>query len=260
MIRRLIAAGAALSLLVTPTLAAAQDDDGQDNDAQIEDLAAQESEAMAETAAAARTYEPINFNIEEDRENILLLDLSTGERVAIRLMPGWAPNHVERIKTLTRQGFYDGVIFHRVIDGFMAQTGDPTGTGQGGSKLPDLEEEFNPMPHLRGTVSMARAQSEDSANSQFFIVFYPRFSLDKRYTNFGRVIAGMDAVDEIARGEPPADPTKILQASIAADNKPQRMPRPAAPATQEITADMLNAPVGESNPADEGTPANPVDE
>ncbi len=177
----------------------------------------------------------------EDPENILVLDLSTGERVMIRLMPQWTPNHVERVKTLARQGFYDGVIFHRVIDGFMAQTGDPTGTGQGGSELPDLEEEFNRMPHLRGTVSMARAQTEDSANSQFFITFYPRFSLDRRYTNFGRVISGMDAVDKIARGEPPANPTRILQASIAADNKAPPVAAPPAPAAA-ITADMLSAP------------------
>lgn len=241
MIRRLIAAGALLSLIAAPTAATAQDDE----DALEDSAAAMEEDATAQ-AAAAPIYAPINYNIQEDRENILLLDLSTGQRVAIRLMPSWAPNHVERIKTLARQGFYDGVIFHRVIDGFMAQTGDPTGTGQGGSQLPDLEEEFNPMPHLRGTVSMARAQSENSANSQFFIVFYPRFSLDKRYTNFGRVISGMEAVDAITRGEPPANPTKILQASIAADNKPQRMPLPAAPQPQEITADMLNAPTSEA--------------
>ena len=184
--------------------------------------------------------------MQEDLENILLLDLSNGERVAIRLMPSWAPSHVERVKTLARQGFYDGVIFHRVIDGFMAQTGDPTGTGQGGSQLPDLEEEFNPMPHVRGSVAMARAQSEDSANSQFFIVFYPRFALDKRYTNFGRVIGNMAAVDAIQRGEPPANPTRIVQASIAADGKPQAMPQPAPPQQEAITADMLNAPVEES--------------
>jgi cyclophilin family peptidyl-prolyl cis-trans isomerase len=100
-------------------------------------------------------------------------------------------HHVERIKELARQGFYNGVIFHRVIDGFMAQTGDPTGTGQGGSKLPDLKAEFNDAPHVRGTVSMARNEP-NSANSQFFIVFYPRFALDHKYTNFGRVISGMD--------------------------------------------------------------------
>jgi peptidylprolyl isomerase len=160
--------------------------------------------------------------------------------VAIRLMPDWAPNHVERIKTLARQGFYDGVIFHRVIDGFMAQTGDPTGTGQGGSKLPDLKEEFNPMPHVRGTVSMARAAGEDSANSQFFIVFYPRFGLDKKYTNFGRVIGNMAAVDAIERGEPPEHPTTILQASIAADGKPQKFPAPVATIPLDISVDALN--------------------
>ena len=179
----------------------------------------------------------VNFDMQEDRENILLLDLSTGERVAIRLMPEWAPNHVERIKTLTRDGFYNGVPFHRVIDGFMAQTGDPTGTGQGGSTLPDLEEEFNFLPHVRGTVSMARAQEEDSANSQFFIVFYPRFALDRRYTNLGRVISNMAAVDAIQRGEPPSNPTRILQASLAADNVPQMMPSEAG--SDEITLDML---------------------
>ncbi len=183
----------------------------------------------------------VNFDMQEDRENILLLDLSTGERVAIRLVPEWAPNHVERIKTLARDGFYNGVVFHRVIDGFMAQTGDPTGTGQGGSTLPDLEEEFNMLPHVRGTVSMARADSEDSANSQFFIVFYPRFALDRRYTNFGRVINNMAAVDAIQRGEPPSNPTRILQASIAADNVPQVMPSQAPQREERITLDMLNA-------------------
>ncbi len=183
----------------------------------------------------------VNFNMQEDRENILLLDLSNGERVAIRLVPEWAPNHVERIKTLTRDGFYNGVIFHRVIDGFMAQTGDPTGTGQGGSTLPDLEEEFNMLPHVRGTVSMARAEAEDSANSQFFIVFYPRFALDRRYTNFGRVISNMTAVDAIQRGEPPQNPTRILQASIAADNVAQMMPGQAPAQAERITLDMLNA-------------------
>ncbi len=174
-----------------------------------------------------------------DPENVLVLDLSNGGRVLIRLMPQWAPHHVERIKTLTREGFYNGIIFHRVIDGFMAQTGDPTCTGQGGSKLPDLQAEFNDAPHMRGTVSMARTNEPNSANSQFFIVFYPRFALDHKYTNFGRVISGMDAVDTIVRGEPPSNPTKILQASILADNKP----RPALPApvpTGAITPDMLS--------------------
>ncbi len=184
-------------------------------------------------------YERVNYSLAEDTENILLLDLSNGKRVAIRLMPSWAPNHIERIKTLARRGFYDGVIFHRVIDGFMAQTGDPTGTGQGGSDLPDLKAEFNPMPHVRGSVSMARAATDDSANSQFFLVFYPRLGLDRKYTNLGRVISGMDAVDAIERGEPPANPTKVLQASIAADNRPP--PASAAPVdAADFTADMLS--------------------
>ncbi len=177
-------------------------------------------------------------------ENTLYLDLSTGGRVTIRLVPEWAPAHVERIKTLVRQGFYDGIIFHRVIEGFMAQTGDPTGTGQGGSNLPDLEAEFNKVPHLRGSVSMARTNEPNSANSQFFIVFYPRFSLDNSYTNFGRVMSGMQYVDAITRGEPPANPTRILQASIAADNKP--LPNFNAPIAQpddNISIDELNAPL-----------------
>lgn len=193
-------------------------------------------------AEQARSYQPVNFNVAEDLESILALDLSNGKRVLIRLMPDWAPNHVERIKTLTRQGFYDGIIFHRVIDDFMAQTGDPTGTGRGNSDLPNLAEEFNDMPHVRGTVSMARANDVDSANSQFFIVFYPRFALDRKYTNFGRVISGMAAVDAIERGEPPAEPTYIVQASIAADGKasPAMPQTDHDPVSEEITADMLS--------------------
>jgi len=228
MFKRLIAAGALMSLAISPNTAIAQD---------AEEAAEAES---APVSMARKIYEPINYNANEDRENILVLDLSNGKRVQIRLMEQWAPTHIERIKTLTRRGFYDGVIFHRVIDGFMAQTGDPTGTGQGGSELPDLKAEFNPMPHIRGTLSMARAQSEDSANSQFFINFYPRFALDKRYTNLGRVIRGMDGVDAITRGEPPQNPTRVLQASIAADNKPVPVPPPPAPEPEVITADMLS--------------------
>jgi peptidylprolyl isomerase len=172
-------------------------------------------------------------------ENVLVLDLSNGGRVAIRMMPEWAPHHVERIKTLVGQSFYSGVIFHRVIDGFMAQTGDPTGTGAGGSKLPDLKAEFNAMPHLRGTVSMARTDQPDTANSQFFIVFYPRFALDHKYTVFGRVISGMEVVDTIERGEPPEHPTKILQASLASERKAR--PVMAKPSVEQaITVDQLN--------------------
>lgn len=207
-------------------------------------LAAKEK-AEAAAPADTRVYAPVSFDQTQDPENILHLDLSNGKRVTIRLMPSWAPGHVERIKLLARQGFYNGIVFHRVIDGFMAQTGDPTGTGQGGSSLPDLHEEFNPMPHLRGTVSMARRGDDvNSANSQFFIVFMPRFALDKQYTNFGRVIAGMDAVDVIARGEPPANPTKIVQASIAADGMTSPNTSPQIKPATELNVDDLNAPIG----------------
>lgn len=147
--------------------------------------------------------------------NRLILQLSNGGTVVIQLRPDAAPMHVQRVQTLVRQGFYDGTIFHRVIPGFMAQGGDPTGTGEGGSKLPDLKAEFNTLPHLRGTVAAARtADSPDTANSQFYIMFAPKASLDHNYTVYGRVIAGMDAVDRIAPGEPPAEPTKILHASL----------------------------------------------
>ncbi len=151
-----------------------------------------------------------------DPENHLYIDLECG-RIDILMRPDKAPRHVERIKTLARRGFYDGLVFHRVIDGFMAQTGDPTGTGRGGSDLPDLKAEFNDLPHLRGTVSMARGADPDSANSQFFIMFTRVSSLDGRYTVWGRVVRGMDCVDRIARGEPPAHPTRIIRVRVAAD-------------------------------------------
>lgn len=206
-------------------------------------LAATPAFAKEQKTAAAPTTPALSSAIDTDPahnpENVLYLDLSDGGRVAIRLVPDWAPHHVERIKTLARQGFYDGVIFHRVIDGFMAQTGDPTGTGQGGSQLPDLEAEFNSMPHLRGTVSMARTNEPNSANSQFFIVFYPRFSLDHKYTVFGRVISGMQYVDKIQRGEPPQNPTRVVQASLASDRKSPPSVPTALPAAA-ITADQLS--------------------
>jgi peptidylprolyl isomerase len=180
-------------------------------------------------------------------EYMLNIDLSTGGRVVIQLYPNVAPNHVERLKQLARAGFYDGVKFHRVIDGFMAQTGDPTATGQGGSELPDIKAEFNVTPHLRGTLSMARAESEDSANSQFFIMLQPRFALDRRYTAFGRVVSGMQYVDAIHKGEPPEVMSRMVQVSVAADNKPvppASMLTEAAPApAPAITADQLNAPI-----------------
>jgi len=200
-------------------------------------VAAALSPAMAQTAA------PVSAPTAPDLENMLVLDLSTGGRVTIQMFPAVAPAHVERIKTLTRQGFYNGVIFHRVIDGFMAQTGDPKGTGQGGSELPDLKAEFNDTPHLRGTVSMARTNEPDTANSQFFICFQPRFSLDKKYTVFGRVTSGMQFVDAIERGEPPVNPSTVIQASIASDNvAPPAFAAPAAAVAPEaaITLDQLS--------------------
>lgn len=173
-------------------------------------------------------------------ENIWNLDLSSGGRVSIQLRPDIAPGHVERIKTLTRQGFYDGLTFHRVIDGFMAQGGDPEGTGSGGSTLPDLAAEFNILPHVRGAVSAARSQEENSANSQFFIMLSPRLSLDGKYSAFGRVIGGMQYVDAIQKGEPPASPTRILKASISADNVPPPPPG-AALAVPAVTPPPVEA-------------------
>ncbi|MGI8705900.1 MAG: peptidylprolyl isomerase [Sphingomicrobium sp.] len=150
-----------------------------------------------------------------DPANRLALQLSNGGTVVIQLRPDAAPMHVQRIQTLARAGFYDGTIFHRVVPGFMAQGGDPTGTGEGGSQLPDLKAEFNSLPHLRGTVAAARtADSEDTANSQFYIMFVPNGTLNGNYTVFGRVISGMDSVDRIAVGQPPAEPTRIVRATL----------------------------------------------
>ncbi|WP_375456694.1 peptidylprolyl isomerase [uncultured Methylobacterium sp.] len=145
----------------------------------------------------------------------LVLETTKG-RVVVALRADLAPNHVERIRTLAGQGFYDGVPFHRVIDGFMAQTGDPTGTGSGGSDLPDLNAEFNAEPHVRGTCSMARTNFPHSANSQFFICFSDARFLDKQYTVWGKVVDGMDVVDTLNKGEPPRTPDTIVKASIAA--------------------------------------------
>ncbi len=187
-----------------------------------------------------------------DKENLWMLDLSNGGRVTIWLRPDVAPKMVERVKTLTRRKFYDGTLFHRVIEGFMAQGGDPKGDGTGGSELPDLPKEFNYLPHVRGAVSAAREgapeqatqeqkdKAENSANSQFFIVFSPRLSLDQKYTVFGRVIDGMQYVDAIERGEPPANPTKIVHAYIAADNPPAY----AAPAPEPVMVAPETLPPG----------------
>jgi peptidylprolyl isomerase len=145
------------------------------------------------------------------------LDTGDGEPkdVVIKLRPDLAPGHVERITELAGQGFYDGVVFHRVIPGFMAQGGDPTGTGMGGSDLPDLKAEFNSEPHVRGTCSMARTQVPDSANSQFFICFDDAEFLDGQYTVWGQVESGMEHIDALPKGEPPQKPGKIVRASVA---------------------------------------------
>jgi peptidylprolyl isomerase len=155
----------------------------------------------------------------KDPENTLYLQVEGSGTVTIELLPDIAPNHVERLKTLARKGFYDGIVFHRVIDGFMAQTGDPTGTGMGGSDLPDLAAEFNDTNFGRGTVGMARSASPDSGNSQFFICFDDCSFLNGQYTVFGQVIDGMDVVDGIKKGEPPANPDKISKMVVAADVK-----------------------------------------
>ena len=151
-----------------------------------------------------------------DPENTLIMETTKG-RVVIELRPDLAPGHVERIKTLARQGFYDGIAFHRVIEGFMAQTGCPHGTGTGGSDLPDLKAEFNAEPHVRGTCSMARTNQPHSANSQFFICFDDARFLDGQYTVWGQVVDGMDNIDKIKRGEPVKDPDSILSMQVLAD-------------------------------------------
>jgi peptidylprolyl isomerase len=146
-------------------------------------------------------------------EDTLIIETSKGS-VTIEMRPDLAPNHVARIKELARKGFYDGVVFHRVIDGFMAQTGDPTGTGSGGSGQ-KLRAEFNTEPHTRGAVSMARAQSPDSGDSQFFVCFGDATFLDRQYTVWGEVIEGMEHVDALPKGEPPRSPGKIAKATVA---------------------------------------------
>ena len=197
-----------------------------------------------------------------DPQNELALDLTTGGRVVIQLRPDVAPRHVERIKELARRGFYNGLTFHRVIDGFMAQTGDPKGDGTGHSDLPNLAPEFNGLPHMRGAVAAARAADPASANSQFYIMLSPRLVMDGEYTVFGRVISGMQYVDSLQRGEPPAQPSRIVQASILSDNKP--MPPASALVEAAAVAPAVGAgnalqgfSVGRSAPAP-GTVAGPA--
>jgi cyclophilin family peptidyl-prolyl cis-trans isomerase len=148
-------------------------------------------------------------------DETLTLTLDSGGDVVIKLRPDLAPGHVERIAALAKDGFYDGVVFHRVIPGFMAQGGDPTGTGMGGSKLPDLKAEFSRQPHVRGVCSMARSSNPNSANSQFFICFDDATFLDGQYTVWGEVTSGMEHVDALPKGEPPRTPGKIVKASIS---------------------------------------------
>ena len=181
--------------------------------------------------------------IAADPANRWTLELSNGGKVVILLRPDVAPNTVYRIQQLTTQGFYNGLTFHRVIPGFMAQGGDPKGTGEGGSTLPDVAAEFSDFPHIRGVASMARADDPNSANSQLFIMLTPRFSLDHNYSAFGRVIEGMAAVDGITPGEPPAQPTRIVSATIGG-------PLPAPPAGAAT-------PVAEPAAAIEAQPAAP---
>ncbi|WP_316862385.1 peptidylprolyl isomerase [uncultured Cohaesibacter sp.] len=154
----------------------------------------------------------------QDKDNLLYLDTQYG-RVVIQMLPDLAPNHVERIKTLTKQGFYDGIKFHRVIKGFMAQTGDPLGNGTGGSDLPDLKAEFSSQPYVRGIVGMARVANPNSANSQFFIMYADAHGLDGQYTAWGKVISGMEYVDQLHAGEPPLNPDIIVKMQLATDAK-----------------------------------------
>lgn len=165
--------------------------------------------AMAFTVAAATA----NAQINTAPADKLVMETTKG-KVVIALRPDLAPKHVEQIKKLTKEGFYDGIIFHRVIEGFMAQTGDPTGTGTGGSKLPDLKAEFTDTPYVRGTVGMARAGNPDSGNSQFFITFGDAGFLNGQYTVWGQVVEGMDVIDAINKGEPPANPDKIVKMTV----------------------------------------------
>lgn len=186
---------ACLALTLMPATAGAQE---------------QPAPAVAETPAAAPV--PADTAVVDPARLVLAIELSSGGTVRALMRPDKAPAHVARIQKLVDQGFYANTIFHRVIPGFMAQGGDPTGTGRGGSPLPDLKAEFNDMMHFRGVLSMARSQSEDSANSQFFIMLMPNFDLDGKYTPWARAISGMEAVDAIAPGEPPANPTRIVRA------------------------------------------------
>ena len=189
--------------------------------------------------------------IAADPANRWTIDLSTGGHVVIQLRPDIAPLSVQRIQILTQRHFYDGLKFHRVIPGFMAQGGDPKGDGSGGSTLPDLKAEFTDLPHVRGAVAMARATSPDSANSQFYIMFGPKASLNNNYTVVGRVVEGMAAVDSLAQGEPPADPTTIVHATLGAPIAIAAAPPepvPTVPPPPAAVPDPVPAPVEAPTP------------
>ena len=218
---RCLSGGLTAALLISaPTVASAQGKSKSDSqrDAEMANRAEKDAKALRALEAQAHV-QPLTAMAPIKPENVWLLDLSDGGHVRILLRPDVAPGTVERVKELTRKHFYDGLVFHRVIDGFMAQGGDPKGDGTGGSELPDIKQEFNWLPHMRGTVAMARSESDDSANSQFYIMLMPRMQLDHKYTVFGRVIGGMPGVDSIAKGEPPESPTKIVRATIEGDQQ-----------------------------------------
>jgi cyclophilin family peptidyl-prolyl cis-trans isomerase len=245
---RFVAALAGLAALFFAVPAAAQAGGGKP---------APEPVILSGVAAAP---DKMNAPLPTDKENLWLLDLSSGGRVTILLRPDQAPKMVEQIKTLTRRHFYDNTVFHRVNDApeSMAQGGDPKGDGTGSSDLPNVPGEFNHLPHVRGAVSAARpgapenatpeqkAAALNGANSQFFIMFAPKLSFDENYTVFGRVIGGMAFVDAIARGEPPANPTRIVRAYIASDNPPEYVaeaPKPALPAGEKEVTLPGTAPI-----------------
>jgi cyclophilin family peptidyl-prolyl cis-trans isomerase len=226
---RCMGLGFAAALLLAGASAAQAQRTSEDVAKEAEVTARAKKDAAAlRSAAEAAGIKPLLPTVPVTPDNVWVLNLSDGGNVRILLRPDVAPGHVERIKSLTRSSFYNGLVFHRVIDGFMAQGGDPKGDGTGGSEMPDLKQEFTWLPHMRGTVSMARSESEDSANSQFYIMLMPRLQLDHKYTVVGRVISGMDGVDKIEKGEPPANPTKIVRAYIEGDNAAASIAPPPA--------------------------------
>jgi peptidylprolyl isomerase len=219
---------------------------------------------IAAKPAAVTAPPPPSINapaeIAADPANHLNIQLSNGGTVVIQLRPDVAPNHVRRIQQLATSGFYNGTVFHRVIPGFMAQGGDPTGTGSGDSPLPNLPAEFNALPHLRGVMSMARAEDPNSANSQFFIILAPSFSLDHKYTGFGRVVSGMQFVDAIAPGEPPEQPTKIIRAWLDGPMPAAIAAAPAQPAPAVAPAPPAAQPAPEQPAPEQPAPEQPAPE